>query len=140
MSTETTPLTYLGTQSRETVALEAAMAQDALRATGPSSDQPVGKLADEAMENETHREASLASRKIGALASLALGKAKDTLQSAADDVRDRATTAVATYTKEDPIRAILIAAGAGALVMVILSMMARSGARTVKRKVQRSRR
>lgn len=138
MSTETTPLTYMGTQSRETVALEAAMAQDAPRATGPSSDQPVGQLSDAV--DEAHREASLASRKIGDFASRALGKARDTLQSAADDVRDRATTAVATYTKEDPIRAILIAAGAGALVMVILSMMARSGARTVKRKVQRSRR
>ena len=137
MSTETTPLTYMGTQSRETVALEAAVAQDALRATGPSSDQPVGKLSDAV--DEAHREASLASGKIGALASQALGKAKDTLQSAADDVRDRATTAVASYTKEDPIRAILIAAGTGALLVSVLSMMARSGVRTVKRKVRRSR-
>jgi hypothetical protein len=33
-----------------------------------------------------------------------MGKAKVTLQSAADQVRERATTTVATFTKEDPIR------------------------------------
>jgi ElaB/YqjD/DUF883 family membrane-anchored ribosome-binding protein len=120
-STETTPLKYMGTQSRETMAMEAAMA-----------------LSDKV--DEANREVSQARGKIGEAASRALGSAKDTLQSAAEDVRDRATTAVATYTKEDPIRAILIAAGAGALLVGLLAMMARSGARTVKRKIQRSRR
>lgn len=59
------------------------------------------------------------------------------LRSAADQVRERATTAVATYTKEDPIRAIPIAAGTGALLMLLLGMTVRSGVRTVERKAQR---
>jgi len=59
------------------------------------------------------------------------------LRSAADQVRERATTAVATYTKEDPIRAILIAAGTGALLMLLVAMTVRSGVRTVERKAQR---
>ena len=46
-------------------------------------------------------------------------------------------TAVAAYTKEGPIKAVLIAAGAGALLMLLLAMTVRSGVRTVKRKVQR---
>jgi ElaB/YqjD/DUF883 family membrane-anchored ribosome-binding protein len=83
------------------------------------------------------RTVSATGSNIGEAASRALGKAKDTLQSAADQVRQRATTAVATYTKEDPTRAILIAAGTGALLMLLLSMTMRSGVRTVKREVQR---
>ena len=45
-----------------------------------------------------------------------------------------AATAVATYTNKDPWRAILIAAGVGAVVMSLVTLMARSGARRVKRK------
>ena len=66
-----------------------------------------------------------------------MGKAKDGLQSAAEHVRERATTAVATYTRDDPIRAVLIAAGVGALLMSLVAMMARSGVRTVRRNVRR---
>jgi ElaB/YqjD/DUF883 family membrane-anchored ribosome-binding protein len=72
-----------------------------------------------------------------ALAHDAVGKAKSTLQSAADRVRSRATSAVATYTRDDPVRAVLIAAGAGALAMVVLAMTARSGVRKVRRSVRR---
>ena len=66
-----------------------------------------------------------------------MDKAKGTLELAAEHVRERATTALETYTKEDPIRVILIAAGTGALLMGLVAMMARSGARTVKRNVLR---
>jgi len=100
----------------------------------------MGRITDWQLENAREAYASTVSAagsKIGDAANWALGKAKDTLQSAAEQVRERATTAVATYTKEDPIRAILIAAATGALLMVLLAMMARSGVRTVKRKVQK---
>ena len=100
----------------------------------------MGHIADWQLENAREAYASTVSAaggKIGKAANWAMDKAKDTLHSAADQVRHRATTAVATYTKEDPIRAILIAAGTGALLMVVLAMMVRSGVRTVKRKVRR---
>jgi ElaB/YqjD/DUF883 family membrane-anchored ribosome-binding protein len=86
---------------------------------------------------EAGRDVSGAGSKIGDAASWAMGKAKDTLRSAADQARDRATTAVSAYTKEDPVRAILIAAGVGALLMSLATMMARSGARSVKRRIRK---
>ena len=99
-----------------------------------------GQITDWQLENAKEayaRTVSATGSKSREAASRALGKAKVTLQSAADQVRRRATTAVVTYTREDPTRAILIAAGTGALLMLLLSMTVRSGVRTVKREVQR---
>ena len=96
----------------------------------------MGHITDWQLQNAREayaRTVSAAGSKIGDAADWAMGKAKDT----ADQVRERATTAVAAYTKEDPLRAILIAAGVGALLMCLIAIMARSGVRTVKRKVQR---
>ncbi len=100
----------------------------------------MGRITDWQMQNAREayaRTVSDAGSKIGDAANWALGKAKDTLQSAAEQVHERATTAIVTYTKEDPVRAILIAAGTGALLMGLIAMLARSGVRTVKRKIRR---
>ncbi len=97
----------------------------------------VGQIADWQLENAREAYASTVSAagsKVGDAANWALGKAKYTLQSAADHVRERATTAVVAYTKEDPIRVIVIAACTGALLMGLIAMMARSGVRTARRK------
>ena len=93
----------------------------------------MGQITDWQLENAREayaRTASAAGSKIGEAASWAVSKAKDTLDAAADQVRERATKAVATYTKKDPIRALLIAAATGALLVGLVVMMARSGART----------
>lgn len=113
MTIDSPPLKYMGTQSRETVAMEAALA---LAAERLATDDAPDRLTDRAV-----------------------GKAKEAVETAAAYVGDRATTAVETYTKQDPLRAVLIAAAAGALLMGIVASMARSGARTVQRKVRRSR-
>ena len=126
-TTDPSPLKYMGTQSQETVNMAAAMAH-AVNATEGRLDQAVGQLSGAAEE---------ASSKVGDAASWALGKAKDALQSAADEVRERATSAVATYTREDPIRAILIAAATGAVLMALVAMKVRSGVRAVERRVRR---
>ena len=97
----------------------------------------MGQITDWQLQNAREAYSRTPGSQIGEAASWALGKAKDTLHSAADQVRERATKAVATYTKEDPIRAILIAAGTGALLMLLLSMTVRSGVPSVKRKGQR---
>lgn len=100
----------------------------------------MGQITDWQLQNAREayaRTGSAAGSKIADAANWAMGKAKDTLRSAAEQARERASTAVMTYTKEDPVRAILIAAGVGALLMGLVSMMARSGARAVRRKVQR---
>ena len=111
MSNDPSPLHYMGTQSRETMTMAEALAR------------------------KSGHEVAAAGSRIGDAASWAIGKAKDGLQSAAGQVRDRAATAVTTYTREEPVRAVLIAAGTGALLMVLLAMMARSGVRTVRRRV-----
>ena len=82
MTHEPSPLKYMGTQSQETVNMAAALAKDSIH----SSERAV---AD-------------AGSRIGDAASWAMGKAKDTLQSAAGQVKDRAATAAATYTRDDP--------------------------------------
>jgi len=126
-TTDPSPLKYMGTQSQETVNMAAAMARAVESAEGRAG-QAVGILSDKVDD---------ATSKVGAAADWAVGKAKATLQSAADQVRERATAVVADYTREDPIRAILIAAGVGAVLMGILASMTRSGARAVERKVRR---
>jgi len=126
-TTDPSPLKYMGTQSQETVNMAAAMAH-AVNATEGRLDQAVGQVSGAVDE---------ASSKVGDAASWALGKAKDALQSAADQVRERATDAVATYTRQDPIRAILIAAVTGAVLMGVLARMTKSGVRSVERSVRR---
>lgn len=95
-----------------------------------------GQIEDWQMQNAREAYARTTGSKIGDAADRALDRAKNTLQSAAGQVREQATTAVATYTERDPLRAILIAAAVGALLMGLVSMLARSGVRAVKRKVQ----
>ncbi len=98
---------------------------------------PMGRITDWQLENAREayaRTVSAAESTIGDAANWAMDKAKGTLELAGKYARDRATTAVATYTKEDPIRAILIAAGTGALLMLLLVMTVRSGVRTVNAK------
>ena len=130
MSTTTTdpsPLKYMGTQSQETVNMAAALAR-AVDSTEGRAGEAMGVVSGAVDE---------AGSKVGDAASWALDKAKGALRSGADQVRERATTAVATYTREDPIRAILIAAGVGAVLMMVLAGMTRSGARAVGRSVRR---
>jgi ElaB/YqjD/DUF883 family membrane-anchored ribosome-binding protein len=73
--------------------------------------------------------------RIADAASWALEKATDALQSAALYLRDQASAMVARPIRRDPVRAVLIAAGVGALAMMVLSMKVRSGARAIERRV-----
>jgi len=134
MSNDPSPLKYMGTQSHETMAMEAALAQRAVHSNEQAADQTLGKLADriDAARDEIAAERT----RISGATNWAIDKAKDTLRSAAGYARKRTTTSLETYTREDPIRAILIAAGTGAVLMGLVAMMARSGARTVRRNVQ----
>jgi ElaB/YqjD/DUF883 family membrane-anchored ribosome-binding protein len=134
MSNDPSPLKYMGTQSQETVAMEAIMAREAARATEQAADRTAETLAD-----ELHKASSSvadAGSTISNAASWAVDKAKDTAQAAAGQVRKRTTKALEGYTRDDPVRAILIAAGTGALLMVLVALMLRSGAGSVTRRVR----
>ena len=126
MSNEPNPLKYMGTQSQETVSMAAAMARAVESKEG--RDQALGTWPDEIDEK---------SSKVGAAADWAMGKAKDTLRSVADKARARATATVATYTREDPLRAMLVAAAVGAVLMGLLARTTKSEVRAVGRRVRR---
>ena len=124
---EPSPLKYMGTQSRETVNMAAAMAHAVDSAEG-RADQALGKLADEVDE---------ASSKLSDAAHWALAKTRETLRSAAEKVGERTKTTVATYTREDPLRAMLIAAVVGALLMGLVARTTKSGVREIDRRIHR---
>jgi len=134
MSNDPSPLKYMGTQSQETMAMEAAMAHRAVHSIEQAADHMLSKLSDKI--GGTSSDIAAEGSKVSDATNWVASKAKDTLRSAAGYVCERATTTLETYTKADPIRAILIAAGTGAVLMGLVSMMARSGARTVRRNVQ----
>jgi ElaB/YqjD/DUF883 family membrane-anchored ribosome-binding protein len=124
---EPSPLKYMGTQSRETVNMAAAMAH-AVDAAEGRADQALGKLADDVDE---------ASSKLSDAAHWALAKTRETLRSAAEKVGERTKTTVATYTREDPVRAMLIAAAVGALLMGLVARTTKSGVRAIDRRIHR---
>ena len=131
MAQEPSPLKYMGRQSPETVHLAAAMAHAVDNAE--RGDQVMRRLSRELERGE--RGVAEDSR-IADAASWALEKATDALQAAARYLREQASAAAATATRRDPLRTVLISAGVGALLMLLLSMKARSGARAVQRRVR----
>jgi ElaB/YqjD/DUF883 family membrane-anchored ribosome-binding protein len=124
----------MGTQSRETMNMLEAMTPAAVLARQREAEEALGPLAGWADDAGAP---AAAGSKVGDAASWAMDKAKDSLRSAADHVRARTSAAVSSYTRADPVRAVLIAAGVGALLMAVLSSMARSGARAVDRTIRR---
>ncbi len=94
------------------------------------------QITDWQLQNASEAYARTPGSKMAAAANWALDKAKEGLHAGAGLVRYRTRTAAATYTQQDPVRAILIAAGSGALLMALVAMLARSGARKVRRKVR----
>ncbi len=96
-----------------------------------------GQITDWQLHNAREAYARTPGSKVGDAAHWVMDKAKDTLQSVVGQVRERANTAVVTHTKADPVRAVLIAAAAGAVLMGLVSMVVRSGVRKVRRKIQR---
>lgn len=125
------PLKYLGTQTPETVHLAAAMAHTV--DTTERGDQVMRKLT---RELERGDRGIAEDSTIADAASWALAKATDALQLAGRYLREQASTVAARAIRRDPLRTVLISAGIGALLMLVLSMKARSGARAVQRRVR----
>ena len=96
----------------------------------------MGQITDWQLQNAREAFARAPGSKMAEAADWALHKAKEGLHAGADLVRDYTRTAVTTYTQRDPVRAILIAAGTGALLMALAVVLVRSGARKVGREVQ----
>ena len=127
MNPDLYPLKPMGTQSKETMDLAAAATHDALFATQVSADRAIGKVDDKV--DEARSRLAPAVDKLTDAASTATAKAKDVFFAATDPLREQAKAAsdIATdYVKDEPIKAMLIAAATGALLMGLLSAMIRS--------------
>jgi ElaB/YqjD/DUF883 family membrane-anchored ribosome-binding protein len=131
MANEPSPLKYMGTQTPETVHLAAAIAHTVDHAE--HGDQVMRRLSRE-LERGDHGIAE--DSRIADAASWALEKATDALQAAGRYLREQAAAAAATATRRDPLRTVLISAGVGALLMLLVSMKARSGARAVRHRIR----
>lgn len=97
----------------------------------------MGQITDWQLQNAREAFARTPGGKMAEVADWALDKARDGLLVGADLVRDYTRSAVTKYTLRDPVRAILVAAVTGAVLMGLASMLARSGARKVGRKFRR---
>jgi len=86
MSNDPSTLKYMGTQSHETMAMEAAMAERAHRSTEQGTD------------------AAAESSAVGKATDWAVDKAKDTLRAGAGYVGERATAALRRHVGQDPLR------------------------------------
>ena len=96
----------------------------------------MGRVEDWQMQNAREAYARTTGSRVGDAAHWAVDKARDALKSVAEQVRERATAAVETYTVKDPVRAVLIAAAVGAVAMALVALMVRSGARRVRRELE----
>ena len=131
MAHEPSPLKSMGTPSPETAHLAAAMAH-AVDAN-ERGDQVMRRLS---RELERGDRGIADDGRLADAASWALERATAVLRSCARYLRALASAAVARPVRSDPVRAVLIAAGVGALAMLLLSMKVRSGVRAVERRVR----
>ena len=128
MDNPTDTLKPLGTQSKETVDLAAAKARDALDSTRQAVDWTIEKAADKV--DDVKAGTAEAIDKASGMANAVASKAKDQFDTVKSQVRAQTanlSAQVADYTATDPVKAMLIAAAAGAVLMAVLSMMVRSG-------------
>ena len=123
----TEKLQSMGTQSKETVDAAAAKARDVVDSSRTAADQTMKKVGDKI--DDAKDSASAALDKAAGKADKVVDMAKDRFDGLQTEVRAKASdlsNQIADYTQEDPIKAMLIAAAAGAALMGLLSLIIRS--------------
>lgn len=127
MDNQPDKLKSMGTQSKETVDLAAAKTQDAVGSTRKAVDQTLDMAADKV--DDAKDSASTVIDQASGVANAVAGKARDQFETVKAQVRVRVGTVsdqIADYTEAEPVKAMLIAAATGAVLMALLSMMASS--------------
>ena len=117
----------LAQQGKEAVNKAADSVQDGIRSTQRSASQALDKVADKA--DDMRSTAAPMLDKVGDQAQKLVQQGREVLQDTTKTVREKANQAsdmAVAYTKDEPIKALLIAAASGALLMGLVSMMARS--------------
>ena len=127
MNNPTDKLQSMGTQSKETVDLAAAKARDALNSAGKTADQAIDKVADKV--DDARDSASTALEKAAGKVNNVANESKDRFGAASRQVRAELSAysdRMADYAQNEPVKAMLIAAAAGAIVMSLVSLLMRS--------------
>jgi len=101
-------------------------AGNAIKSTQRATNNALDSLAGGVQT--LRQEAAPAINRVGALAQQGVDSVRDTAQQVREGAR-HATDSTVSYIKEEPIKAMLIAAATGAGLMALLSLMTRSSNR-----------
>jgi len=123
-SSSTTPL---GQQAQGATDQAAGTAQSTIRSTQRAADNALDNLS--AKVEDVRSQAAPLLNRVSAQAEAAARRGIDAVRDTSQQLRDRAVRAQDTtvgYIKDEPIKAMLIAAATGALLMGLISLMSRS--------------
>lgn len=127
MNTVSSTTKSFAQQGQETADNAADMAQAAIRSTQRAADNALDSLS--AKVDDVRSQAAPMLSKVSSQAEAAARRGIDAVRDTSQQLRDKAVQAsdmTVAYVKDEPIKAMLIAAATGALLMGIISMMARS--------------
>ena len=123
----TTGVKSAAQQAQEMADNTANTAQGAIRSTQRVADQALDRLSDTV--EGVRSKAGPMLNKVASQAEAAARRGMDAVRDTSQQLRDRAMQAqdmTVAYVKDEPIKAMLIAAATGALLMGIISMLGRS--------------
>lgn len=117
----------LGQQGQDLANKAGDTAQDGIRSTQQAANKVVDKASDTV--DELKSDAAPMLDKVSDQAQKLMQQGREVFHDTSKMVKDKATQAsdlAMGYTKDEPMKAMLIAAAIGAVVMGLISMMARS--------------
>ncbi len=117
----------LGQQGQDLAKTAADKVQGGIQSTQQAANKAMDKTSDKV--DEVKNKAAPTLDKMGDQTQKLVQQGREVLNDTTQKVRDKATQATdlaVGYTKDEPIKAMLIAAAAGALLMGLVTMMARS--------------
>ncbi len=126
MMSTTTP-TLSGTTANRLVDQAAQGADDTIKATQRVANEALDRLSDKV--HETHDRAAPKLVRMAEQAENLVRRGSDVLREGSHQVRARAVMAsdhTIAYIRDEPVKAVLIAAAAGAAMLALLSLMSRS--------------
>ena len=127
MNNPSTPSKPMGQQGQDMADQAANGTQGAIRSTQRAADTALDKLSSKV--DEVRAQAAPMLNKVGSQAEAAARRGMDAVRDTSQQLRERAVQAsdmTVAYVKDEPIKAMLIAAATGALLMGLISMMSRS--------------
>src|SRR6195952_605902 len=123
-STNTKPV---GQQGQDMADNAAGSAQGAIRSTQRAADQALDRVSDKV--EEARSQAAPLLNKVTSQAEAPARRGMEAVRDTSQQLRERALQAsdmTVSYVKDEPIKAMLIAAATGALLMGIISLISRS--------------